>query len=272
MDPLIILTIVTTMLILLVLLKPRYRVYKRALIAKKPFPAEWRQILQKNVPYFYKMPADLQLQLKKHVQIFLSEKQFEGFRGVEIDDEIKVTIAAQACLLILNRETDFYPKLKSIYVYPAAFVAKHSSHDSAGILQQHHRVLSGESWELGRVVLSWKDAKQGGTDHQDGQNVVIHEFAHQLDQETGVANGAPFLRHQQKECWSTVLTKEFETLQIQSMQGSHSLLDHYGATNPAEFFAVASEVFFEKPEELKSQHPALYTQLSGFYHIDPTIW
>ncbi|MCW8879668.1 MAG: zinc-dependent peptidase [Kangiellaceae bacterium] len=272
MDPLIILTIVTTVLVLLVLLKPRYVTYKRAQAAKRPFPAEWRQILKKNVPYFYKMPADLQLQLKKHIQIFLSEKQFEGFEGVEINDEIKVTIAAQACLLILNRETGFYPKLKSIYVYPAAFVAQHSSRDTAGVLQQHQRVLSGESWELGKVILSWKDTKEGGTDHQDGQNVVIHEFAHQLDQETGVANGAPFLRHREKGCWSGVLANEFETLQRQASQGIHSLLDHYGATNPAEFFAVASEVFFEKPYQLQKQHPALYRQLSGFYHIDPTIW
>lgn len=272
MDPLIILTTITSLLILVVLVKPRFIAYKRAQIAKKPFPTEWRRILKSNVPYFYNMPADLQLQLKKHVQIFLSEKQFEGFEGVEIDDEIRVTIAAQACLLILNRKTDFYPKLRSIYVYPAAFVAKHSSHDSAGILQQHHRVLSGESWELGKVILSWKDTKAGGTDHQDGQNVVIHEFAHQLDQETGAANGAPFLRHRQKECWSKVLAKEFETLQSQALQGIVSLLDHYGATNPAEFFAVASEVFFEQPLELKSRHPALYQQLSGFYHIDPTIW
>jgi len=272
MSPLIIISLVVIGLISFILYKPKWIEHKRSKIRSQPFPKEWRQILKRNVPFFYSMPADLQLQLKQHVLIFLSEKNFQGFEGVEITDEIRVTIAAQACLLLLNRKTNYYPKLQSIYVYPAAFVTHHPVKDAAGVLQNKARVLSGESWELGKVILSWKDSKHGAQVFNDGHNVVIHEFAHQLDQETGAANGAPFLRHKNRECWSQVLSKEFEYLQRKAHRGEHTLLDHYGATNPAEFFAVASEVFFERPEALKREHSALYSQLMGFYHINPSIW
>ncbi len=217
------------------------------------------------------MPADLQLQLKQHILVFLDEKRFYGFEGIKINDEIRVTIAAQACLLLLNRETNYYPKLKSIYIYPAAFITNHQRIDAAGVMHENQRVLSGESWELGKVVLSWHDTKHGASIVGDGQNVVIHEFAHQLDQETGIANGAPFLGRQNR-CWSNVLLQEYETLRHQSARGEESLLDKYGATNPAEFFAVASEVFFERPVEMQKRHPQLYQQLHGLYQVDPAIW
>jgi len=272
MNPLIIILLTAILLIGFVLLKPVWKKKKRSKVVEKPFPKAWREILRRNVPYFYGMPADLQLQLKEHVQIFLDEKEFFGFEGIEINDEIRVTVAAQACLLLLNRPTDYYPKLKSIYIYPAAFITRHQGRDSAGVLQSNHRVLSGESWELGKVVLSWRDAKAGGTDTEDGHNVVIHEFAHQLDQETGAANGAPFLRHKGRKCWSVVLSKEFEALREHIRYGKDTLLDSYGATNPAEFFAVASEVFFERPKELKQRHSHLYEQLKGLYQVDPAIW
>ena len=272
MSPIVIISLVVAVLIGYILLKPKWVDYQRDKIKSQPFPKEWRAILKRNVPFFYSMPADIQLQLKQHVLVFLNEKSFQGFEGIEINDEIRVTIAAQACLLLLNRETNYYPKLKSIYVYPAAFVTRHATKDAAGVLQNNPRVLSGESWELGKVILSWKDSKHGAQVFNDGHNVIIHEFAHQLDQETGVANGAPFLRHKNKKCWSHVLTKEFEVLQRKAHRGEDTLLDHYGATNPAEFFAVASEVFFERPQALEREHSALYAQLMGFYHINPAIW
>jgi len=271
MSPLIIILLVFC-LVGYILLKPYWVRRKRAQIKQQPFPKKWRQILRNNVPYFYSMPADIQLQLKQQVLVFLNEKEFYGFQGVKIDDEIKVTIAAQACLLLLNRETNFYPKLKSIYVYPAAFITSHQTRDSAGVLQNQQRVLSGESWEYGKVILSWKDSKQGALVFNDGHNVVIHEFAHQLDQETGVANGAPFLKSKSNQCWSQVLSEEFEKLQQKAKHNQTSLLDHYGATNPAEFFAVASEVFFERPSEMQQQHKNLYTQLQNFYKVNPAIW
>lgn len=272
MSPIVIISLVVFSLISYVVFRPKWLEFKRNKIKKRPFPNSWREILKRNLPYFYSMPADIQLQLKQHLMVFLQEKQFFGFEGVQIDDEIRVTIAAQACLLLLNRKANYYPKLKSIYVYPAAFVTKHESRDAAGVLQNKPRVLSGESWELGKVILSWKDSKHGARTFNDGHNVVIHEFAHQLDQETGLANGAPFLKSKANRCWSHVLSSEFEKLQHKAQLGQATLLDHYGATNPAEFFAVASEVFFERPKEMKNQHSDLYDQLQGFYQVNPAIW
>lgn len=272
MSPLIIISLLVSGLISYILVRPVWVSYQRSKIKSRPFPKNWRLILRKNVPYFYSMPADIQLQLKQHVLVFLQEKKFYGFEGVEINDEIRVTIAAQACLLLLNRQTNYYLKLKSIYVYPAAFVTKHESRDAAGVLQNSHRILSGESWELGKVILSWKDSKEGALVFNDGHNVVIHEFAHQLDQETGTANGAPFLQHKGKQRWSETLAEEFKALKKQATNGEPTLLDHYGATNPAEFFAVSSEVFFERPGEMRNMHSKLYHQLKGFYHVDPANW
>jgi len=272
MSPLLIVALVSLVLIALILAAPYWVEYKRNKVKARPFPKAWRRILKSRVPLFHKLPADLQLQLKRHILVFLAEKRFHGFQGIEINDEIKVTIAAQACLLILNRKARYYPKLKSIYVYPAAFIASHQGTDAAGVLQNQSRVLSGESWELGKVIVSWKDTVFGADNTDDGHNVVIHEFAHQLDQETGIANGAPFLSHKKNRCWSNILTEEFKNLQLQAANGEQSLLDHYGATNPAEFFAVASEVFFERPIELKRRHAALYQQLESFYRVDPAEW
>jgi len=272
MSPLFLLAFAVISIISYILLKPAWVRRKRRMIKSQPFPKEWREVIRKNIPYFYTMPADLQLQLKQHVLVFIDEKEFIGFEGIEIDDEIKATIAVQACLLILNQDEKYYPKLKSIYVYPAAFVTRHQSRDAAGVVHENRRVLSGESWELGKVVLSWNDTKHGASIIDDGRNVVIHEFAHQLDQETGTANGAPFLRHKNRRCWSDVLSKEYEKLRAQSASGEESLLDKYGATNPAEFFAVASEVFFERPLEMHKQHLHLYKQLAGFYRVNPVIW
>ncbi|WP_210330308.1 zinc-dependent peptidase [Aliikangiella sp. G2MR2-5] len=270
--PIVLLLLIPAALITFIVFRPKWDKWRRQKVAETPFPKSWRQILRKNVPYFYRMPADLQLQLKDKIQIFLDEKEFYGFEGLEITDEIRVTIAAQACLLILNRDIEFYPKLKSIYVYPMAFVAKHKGVDSAGVLQEHHRVLSGESWELGKVILSWKDSKEGGLDQEDGHNVIIHEFAHQLDQATGAANGAPFLANNSIKRWSEVFQKEFENLECQIRKGHKTLIDPYGATNPAEFFAVSSEVFFERTFELKQQHPDLYKELKDYYQLDPSVW
>jgi Mlc titration factor MtfA (ptsG expression regulator) len=272
MLPLFLIFIITASAVTYILLKPKLIERRRNKIRKQPFPKKWREILRRNVPYFYNMPADLQLQLKQHLLVFIDEKDFMGFEGIQINDEIKVTIAAQACLLLLNRDTNYYRKLKSIYVYPEAFVTKHPTKDAAGVVHEQRRVLSGESWELGKVILSWKDTKDGAKIIDDGRNVVIHEFAHQLDQETGSANGAPFLKHKNRRCWSEVLSKEFDVLQSQTQRGEASLLDKYGATNPAEFFAVSSEVFFEQPQDMQEIHPQLYSQLQGLYQIHPALW
>ena len=246
---------------------------KRRAIRARPFPAAWRAILKRLVPCFRALPADLQLQLKRHIQVFLAEKAFLGCDGLEITDEIRVTIAAQACLLILNRPTNYYPGLTQILVYPRPFVAPRRHTDEAGVIHHGHQVLSGESWSQGQVILSWQDTLDGAAAPHDGQNVVIHEFAHQLDQATGSANGAPALaRRAHYERWSAVLGAEFETLQARTARREDTLFDDYGATDPAEFFAVISEVFFEQPQRMATEHPALYQELRAFYQLDPLSW
>lgn len=242
-------------------------------IAATPFPTRWRKILKQQLPLYRALPADLQLRLKKLVQLFLAEKQFIGCAGLEITDEIRINIAAQACLLMLNRPTALFPNLTSILVYPAAYQVPQSQPDAAGVVHDHMQIRLGESWQQGKVVLSWPDSQQGAADPGDGHNVVLHEFAHQLDQENGAANGAPFLASSEAyRVWSKVLGDEFQVLQHRLAHGLPSLFDPYAATNPAEFFAVITEVFFEQGQIFQAQHPALYHQLKQYYRLDPALW
>jgi len=247
---------------------------RRRRLRARPFPAAWRRILARRVPGFRSLPADLQLQLKQHIQVFLAEKAFVGCRGLVVTDEMRVTVATQACLLILNRRTDYFPNLRQILLYPDAFVVDRVQADGAGVMQERRHALSGESWSRGQVILSWQDTLDGAAVVDDGRNVVIHEFAHQLDQQTGHANGAPWLgrRRERYARWSAVLGAEFAALGQRTLAQQPSLISDYGATDPAEFFAVASEVFFEQPRQLAAEHPALYHELAGFYRVDPAIW
>jgi MtfA peptidase len=175
--------------------------------------------------------------------------------------------------LLLNRPTDYYPSLSQVLIYPSAFIVNKKEIDNAGVTHEHRQVLAGESWTQGQVILSWEDTVEGAADTSDGRNVVIHEFAHQLDMETGPANGAPLLNGWRRyQRWSNVLGKEFANLQEKAMTQQHSLFDHYGATNPAEFFAVSSEVFFEQPKQLVMESPLLYEELKQFYCVDPVQW
>ncbi|WP_057831366.1 zinc-dependent peptidase [Colwellia sp. TT2012] len=253
--------------------KPYWREYKRDQLRSLPFKKQWRKIIQQRMPYFRQMPTDLQLQLKQHIQVFIAEKTFIGCNGVKITDEIKITIAAQACLLLLNRKTDYYPKLKTILVYPSAFIKEQSQLNPDGTRYTKRVALSGESWDFGKIVLSWQDSVHGAELPNDGHNVVIHEFAHQLDQENGKANGAPILgKGQSYQCWSKIFSQQFEMLKRQAASGTPSIFDYYGATEPAEFFAVVSEVFFEKSTQFSQEHPELYRQLTNYYKVDPIHW
>lgn len=271
--PLLLLTLLTLVVLAAVFLPPAWRHYRRKKIQQQPFPAAWRQILKQRMPYFRALPTDLQLQLKKLIQVFVAEKQFVGCAGLTVTDEMKVTIAAQACLLLLNKPAHYYPKLQQILIYPAAFVVPAQQSDAAGVVSESAQVRLGESWHTGQIVLSWVDTLHSAAICNDGHNLVIHEFAHQLDQLKGQATGAPLLRSREAyQEWSQVLSREFEQLQRQLAQGLPTLFDSYAATNPAEFFAVISEVFFEQPDLFAAQHPALYQQLKSFYALDPLGW
>jgi hypothetical protein len=256
--------------------QPYWLAYRRSRIVETAFPAAWRKILQHRVPLVRRLPAHLQLQLKKHMQVFIAEKSFLGCGGLRITEEMRVVIAAQACLLILNRATDYFAKVRQILVYPGAFVVNRTTVDGAGVQQENRQALSGESWSQGQVILSWQDTLEGAAIADDGRNVVIHEFAHQLDQENGTARGAPppTLGDKQHNAqrWSQVFHAAYAQLQSEMRHGVDGLLNHYGAQDPAEFFAVVSEVFFEQPRALAAEYPSLYQELSGYYKVDPAGW
>ncbi len=254
----------------LFLVIPRYRL-RKAIAA--PFPDEWVAIVEKNIAVYKCLPMPLRLQLRDLIKQFLHQKHFSAAGGLELNDEIRVTIAAEACMLLLNRRTGVYPSLRYIIVYPTAFVVDHAQGGADGVVSEGYKGLLGESWSNGKVILAWDSVLSGSRNFVDGQNVVLHEFAHQLDSESGSTNGAPILVG--KNClrtWATTLSDEFEDLQKDAWKGRKSLLDHYGATNPAEFFAVSTETFFEKPEQMAKYHAELFEVLKCYYRIDPRDW
>ena len=243
---------------------------RRAAIRLRPLSAEWRAIIDRNVPYVACLPGADRNELAGHIQVFLAEKRFEGCGGLRITDEIRVTIAAQACILLLHRDTDYFSKLVSILVYPSTYVVPGGRPLAGGLVAADTQARLGESWVDGVVVLVWDSVLSGAGDIHDGYNVVLHEFAHQLDQESGVGDGAPILpRRSMYVAWARVLGHDFDQLVSDTQHHHRTLIDRYGATNPAEFFAVVTETFFEKPRELRAKYPELYDQFRQFYRQDP---
>ena len=247
---------------------------RRKRLRSQPFPPAWEWILEKGVPLYGRLLEPDRRELRGHIQVFLAEKQFEGANGMAISDEVRLTVAAQACLLLLHRETDYFPGLSSIVVYPGEFVAMRYEVDEAGVVTEGDDVRSGESFEGGALVLSWEDVRRVGIDVHDGYNVVLHEFAHQLDAEDGLSGGEPLLaRGGRSRRWTQVLRQEYEQLVQDAEEGYDTFLDPYGAENPGEFFAVATEAFFLLPEGMREYHPELYEILAQYYCQDPaTDW
>jgi Mlc titration factor MtfA (ptsG expression regulator) len=249
------------------------RMARRRQLTSRPFPSPWRSILEQNLPLYKRLPDSLKEQLHNYISIFIVEKSFEGCRGLEVTDEIKVTIAGQACILLLNRNIDIYPKLYSILVYPEAYKIKKSALFKSGEQDHSQDVRLGESWTTGSVVLAWDYVRHGAMDWKDGHNLVFHEFAHQLDQEDGRSDGAPILEQRSHYIpWARVLSSEYEKLRKKTHRGRKTVMDRYGSSNPAEFFAVATETFFEKPKQMKKKHPDLYEELTNYYKVDPVTW
>jgi MtfA peptidase len=244
---------------------------RRRNVRARPFPSAWKSIVARNVPIFRRLPPADQKELLGCVQIFLAEKHFEGCGGLQLTDEIRVTIAAQACLLLLHRETDYYPELTSILVYPSAYIAHEDRYLGDNIWEQGEDGRLGHTGRrMGSLVLAWDEVKRDAADPADGRNLVLHEFAHQLDFEDFQTDGAPALSTRKEyRAWARVMSREFEALQRADDAGTPTLLDTYGATNPAEFFAVTTEAFFERPLAMRAKQPELYAQLSAFYCQDP---
>lgn len=252
---------------------PHWRAFQRSKLASKPFPKEWRKLLQNKVPYYRLLPANLQLALKGHIQVFLAEKEFIGCEGLVVNDAMRVIIAAQACMLLMNKHEEIFPNTKTIFLYPSQFVVERVQANADGLKEEQAKVLQGESWSFGQVVLSWSDSLQGAVHPFDGHNVVMHEFAHQIDQASGAVNGAPLLpKAMSGKQWKEVLTTAYQSLKYRMSHNMVCVIDRYAATNEGEFFAVVTECFFEKPHELSAEYPALYEQFKRFYALDPLLW
>lgn len=250
----------------------KLRKTRRYKLSRQVFKTDWIRILKKNVSLYSRLPAKLREELHGRINVFLDEKDFSGCAGQIITDEIRVTIAGTACFLLLNRDKYTFRGFTTILVYPDTYIAKQVKYD--GLVAFHEdSVRSGESWHRGPVVLSWKDVLHGTQNPADGHNVVLHEFAHKLDEENELMDGLPVLRDKSHIAeWARVLNKEFDSFLIRVDHGDNSVIDGYGAESPAEFFAVATESFFEKPLQMKKKLPDLYQQLHKFYNLDPALW
>src|SRR5215471_14537397 len=252
---------------ILTLLRQRRRRRLRA----RPFPKKWLTLIQRHVAFFNRLSGSDRTELLGHIQVFLAEKRFEGCGGLAITDEIRVTIAAQACLLLLHRRTDYFPGLLTILVYPLTYVVEEKRQVGENLWEEGTVSRLGETGRrMGSLVLSWGAVEHGAADPADGKNVVLHEFAHQLDFENNAVDGVPELAtREQQVAWADVMRSEFASLRAADESGIPTLLDTYGATDPAEFFAVSVEAFFEQPRALLARHPKLYGELQAYFQQDP---
>lgn len=237
------------------------------------FRPEWIALLVKNVPLYARLPEALRLRLHERIAQFIATIRFEGCGGLELTEEMIVMVAAQACLLVIHREGRPYPKLQAVYLYPTTFSSVRKQVDATGIVTEGEVRRLGESWGTGTVVLAWDSVAQGAHDITDGENVTFHEFAHQLDHEDGATDGAPGLPSRAAyRTWAQVFKANYADFLQLTDEGRRTVMDAYGATNPAEFFAVATETFFEKPRQLFHKRPELYAELMRYYGLDPREW
>ncbi len=244
---------------------------RRRRLRNRTFPKEWLKLIQRHVVFFPKLRGMDRIELLSHVQVFLAEKRFEGCGGLAINDEIRVTIAAQACLLLLHRSTDYFPGLQTILVYPTTYMVEERRQVNEHVWEERTMTRLGETGrKMGSLVLAWGAVKHGAADPADGKNVVLHEFAHQLDFENQAGDGVPELAtREQQIAWSEVMSSEFKSLRAADETGIPTLLNTYGATDPVEFFAVSVEAFFEQPRALRARHPNLYAELQKYFQQDP---
>ncbi|WP_421910408.1 zinc-dependent peptidase [Marinobacter sp.] len=245
-----------------------YRNWRRERQLQTPFPENWRATLESQVPLFPGLPAKLKRQLEQHVQLFLAEKSFYGCDGFEVDDTVRLTIAGHACLLIVNRSYSDFDDIRSILVYPDAYRVRDIEHDGP-VVSESNEIRAGEASSYGQVVLAWTQCEEGAVNPDGHHNVILHEFAHQLDYLDGTADGAPPLSGEQARHWQETMTQAYEHLRQSLQHHQKPWLDPYGATEPAEFFAVLTEAFYQQPEHLKAEQPDVYEALSRFYRLDP---
>ena len=251
---------------------PLLRSRRRARQRRTSLSEADRMYLRRRVPLYAAMPAAMQGRLDGLVNVFLAEKEFVGCGGLVVTRPMQLSIAAQACLLVLGRDEHVYDALHSVLVYPSQFIVREEWHDEHGVVTEEERILAGQAWDVSRIVLSWEDVTTRGSG-TEAYNVVLHEFAHYLDHEGGGMDGAPRLgdRHEHLR-WAATFQAEFDALRAAVDRGEETLLDPYAAEDEAEFFAVATEAFFEAPRDLSRLHPELYERLREYYRLDPAAW
>lgn len=245
----------------------RYPDWRREKRLRRKFPTPWRQLLREQVPIRRHLPTPLRRQHERHVQLFLAEKSFYGCDGFEINDRVRLTIAGHACLLLLARPFSDYDSVRSILVYPDLYRVQGPRQDGF-VADMEDEVRAGESSSQGQVVLAWSDCQEAVHGHGP-YNVILHEFAHQLDYLDGAADGAPPLAGNQARQWQQTMSRAYRHLQETLRHGGDAWLDPYGASDPAEFFAVLTETFFQQPGHLQAHQPDVYRMLCHYYRLDP---
>lgn len=240
---------------------------RRKRLRETPLSVEQWALLEQAVPLLRGLDQAERERLAGLVQIFLDEKVFEGGRGFEVTADMKLVIAAEACLLLLHRRDEVpYPELVNVIVYAGAWRTSSRTHVGGGVVLETQGANLGESWSTDTVILSWDRVARDANQVDDGHNVALHEFAHQLDAQDGAVDGAPELPSRARyAAWARVFSGEFEALRA----GQSEAIDDYGAQSPPEFFAVVTELFFERPAVMRAEHPELFAQLEAFYGFDP---
>lgn len=269
----IIFSVVVSAIAIAILIYPLWVKWQRDRLMVKPVPRHWLNIIESNLAIYHSLEIHQQKQLQGYVQVFLKEKQFIGCMGLQVTEEMRVTIAAIACLLLFGDRKTYFPNLRSILIYPHAYIVNEMVMSDHYIVEERLVARLGESWTQDQIILSWEQIQQDLHNWQDGHNIILHEFAHQLDQEDGRAEGVPILpRTLDYALWAKVMTTDYLQLCDQVERQHKTIIDSYGATNPAEFFAVVTETFFEKSKQLYQHHFSLYELLQRYYQLDPRQW
>jgi Mlc titration factor MtfA (ptsG expression regulator) len=244
-------------------------------VQRRPIPdALWHSCLD-DLPFVAVRPAEQRARLRRLASLFLDRKEFSGARGFVVTDRIALMVALQACLPVLELGIDLYDDFVGIVMHSGAVLAPRQVTDENGIVHAYHEELAGEAMQGGPLMLSWADVQvtPGHGGGQPAYNVVIHEFAHVLDLRDGLADGVPVLPSAAaRQAWMEVLMPAYDALRERVVCGHETVLDPYAAEAPDEYFAVASEVFFVAPHELKSEQPALYRLLASYYRQDPALY
>ncbi|HKQ46679.1 MAG TPA: M90 family metallopeptidase [Phycisphaerae bacterium] len=243
-------------------------------LADEVLPKEWPRLLGQHVPFYRRFLPAQRAALAQQVQTFLDEKEFWGSQDLEVTPEMKVVVAAYACLLVLKRpDLGLFPRTREVILYPSEFGEIIEAIGPDGRRYKIDLSKIGETWRGGPVLLAWDSVGGPYSENDNGHNTVLHEFAHALDYLDGAADGAPPLKtDEERATWKRVMTDEYQSLVAADQRGRRTFFDPYGAKNPAEFFAVVTEHFFEQPQRFRRNHRALYALLESFFNQDPASW